>query len=188
MESIEKQVKSIFGNILNDIRVQLGDEFDQNFERQSFFGEAWARHKTPGLSGKTILVDSGRLRNSIQSKTTDSSITFFSDLEYAAIHNEGGDIVVTAKMKRYFWAKYYETSEAFGRKKNGQKRQDKRNTGLNEISEFYMAMALMRVGDVIKIPRRTFIGYSKVVEDMVVKLIETNLTDYFDNEFKLDLK
>jgi hypothetical protein len=91
-------------------------------------------------------------------------------------------------MKRYFWAKYMQTGDAFGRKKNGDKRQDKRNEGLSEEADFYKAMALMRVGQDIKIPRRRFIGYSPEVEKAVVGIIETNLTSFFNEEFKLTLK
>ena len=40
MADIDAQVREVFRNILNDIRVGVGDEFDQNFERQAFFSEA----------------------------------------------------------------------------------------------------------------------------------------------------
>lgn len=33
--------QNIIRNILQDIRIELSDEFDQNFERQAFFSEAW---------------------------------------------------------------------------------------------------------------------------------------------------
>ena len=44
------------------------------------------------------------------SRTTENSITFFTSLPYAAIHNDGGEIVVTKRMKRFFWHKYYAVS------------------------------------------------------------------------------
>ena len=34
---MDKNTKSIIRRILSDIRVELGDEFDRNFERQAFF-------------------------------------------------------------------------------------------------------------------------------------------------------
>ena len=113
-ENIQKIIK----NILRDIQVDLTDEFDQNFERQAFFSEAWQRRKSPTRPGGHILVDTGQLRRSIHSRTTDNAITFYSDLPYAAIHNEGGEIIVTTKMKKFFWHKYYEATGAFTRKKN----------------------------------------------------------------------
>ena len=112
-------MKQVFRNILKDIRVELSDEFDRNFERQGFFSEAWQRRKSPTRPGGSILIDTGGLRKSIRSKSTDSSITFYSDAPHAEIHNEGGEITVTAKMKRFFWAKYYSSTGSFGRNKNG---------------------------------------------------------------------
>ena len=72
---MNKDVQKIIRNILNDIRIDLTDEFDRNFERQAFFSEAWQRRKSPTRPGGSILVDSGRLRQSISSRTTENSIT-----------------------------------------------------------------------------------------------------------------
>lgn len=95
----EKELKTVIGRILKDIRIGIGDEFDQNFERQAFFTKAWARRRSPLRPGGHILIDTGALRKSISSRSDESSITFYSDLPYAAIHNEGGEIKVTARMK-----------------------------------------------------------------------------------------
>lgn len=178
-------IQRIVRNILKDIRVELTDEFDLNFERQGFFSEAWQRRKSPTRPGGSILIDTGGLRKSIRSKSTDSSITFFSDLPYADIHNEGGEIAVTAKMKRFFWAKYYAATGSFGRKKNNELRKDKRTVQLSAEAEFWKFMALMKVGKTIKIPRRQFLGHSPEVEQMVKEIIEENLTEYFNHDFKV---
>ena len=100
---MNQDIQKIIRNILNDVRVELSDEFDRNFERQAFFNEAWQRRSSPIRPGGSILIDTGKLRQSISSRTTDSSITFCSTLPYAAIHNDGGEIKVTARMKRFFW-------------------------------------------------------------------------------------
>ena len=65
MADLSAQVKEVFRRILNDLRVELGDEFDQNFERQAFFSEAWQKRKSPTRPGGHILVDTGGLRRSI---------------------------------------------------------------------------------------------------------------------------
>ena len=182
---MEIDMQKTIRNILNDIRVVLGDEFDRNFERQGFFNEAWQRRKSPIREGGSILKDSGRLRRSIKSQISNDNITFYSSLPYAEIHNEGGMITVTARMKRYFWAKYMEATGSFGRKKNGQLRQDKRNMRLSNEAEYWKFMALMKVGKVIKIPQRQFLGHSPEVEKTVRDVIENNLSEYFNNDFKL---
>ena len=168
--------------------MELGDEFDKNFERQAFFSEAWARRKSPTRPGGHILVDTGQLRRSITSRVTDHSVIFSTSLPYAAIHNEGGDIVVTAKMKRFFWAKYYATSGAFVRKKNGEKRKTKKNAQLTTEAEFWKCLALMKVGKKIKIPRRQFLGISPEVEKSVREIIEDDITEYFEHDYNLNIK
>ena len=185
---MKPETRRILGRILNDIRVEMTDEFDQNFERQSFFGEAWQRRKSPTRPGGHILVDTGRLRRSIQSRTTENSITFFTEEPHAAIHNEGGEIVVTTKMKRYFWHKYYEATGSFGRKKDGSRRNDKRTVQLSEEAEFWKFMALKKVGTTIKIPRRRFLGTSPEVEKAVREIIEENITEYINFEFEINEK
>ena len=178
-------MKQVIRNILSDIRVDLKEEFDLNFERQAFFNEAWQRRRSPTRSVGAILIGKGSLRRSIRSKTTGESITFYTDSPYAEIHNEGGEITVTDKMKRFFWAKYYSTVGSFGRKKNGERRNDKRNMQLSNEAEFWKHMALMKVGKTIKIPRRQFLGYSPEIEKLVREIIEENLADYFNHDFKV---
>ncbi len=166
--------------ILGDVRVEAAEQFDRNFERESFFGEAWQRKKSP-VGGKHLLVRSGALRRSISSRVDDDSVTFSSSLPYSAIHNEGGDIRVTARMKRFFWAMYYKANGGLGRRKDGTLRQDRRNTRLSTEAEFWKHLALMKVGAVVKIPRRRFIGAHPELERAVTSVIERRLEEYFND-------
>lgn len=188
MSEMDRNTKAVIRRILSDIRVELGDEFDRNFERQAFFNDAWVRRKSPTRPGGTILVDTGTLRRSIRSRTTDDSITFYTDLPYAAIHNDGGEIVVTDRMKRFFWHKYYEATGSFGRKKNGERRNDRRTRQLVTEADFWRFMALKRAGTTIRIPRRRFLGTGPEVERIVREIIEENLNEYFDMDFSIERK
>ena len=185
---MNEEAGKIIKRILRDIQVELGDEFDRNFERQAFFSEAWARRKSPNRPGGTLLIDTGNLRRSVRSRTTENSITFFTDLPYASIHNDGGEIVVTAKMKRFFWYKYYEATGSFGRKKNGERRNDKRTQQLSTEADFWRFMALKRAGTTIRIPRRRFLGAGPEVERIVREIIEENLNEYFNVDFSIERK
>lgn len=176
---MDKDVAKILRKIIRDIKVDLTSEFDLNFERQAFFGEAWQRRKSPLRGDGHILVDSGALRRDIISRSDDTSITFMASLPYASIHNNGGEIKVTRRMKSFFWHKYYEAISGFGRKKDGSLRNDKKNKQLSTEAEFYKAMALMKVGSSIKIPRRRFLGTSPELEQRVKDIIEMNLAEYF---------
>lgn len=171
--------------VLRDIQVELMDEFDRNFEREAFFTESWQRRRSPTRPNGHILVVNGDLRRSIHSEIKTDSIVFKSDLPYAAIHNEGGEIKVTERMKRFFWYKYYSASGSFGRRKDGTLRRDKRNRRLATEADFWKCMALMRVGSSIKIPRRRFLGNAPEVEAAVREIIEENITEYFKTDFKI---
>lgn len=109
--------KEIRRRILRDIRVDAAQEFDRNFERQSFFGEAWRRRRSPLRGDGHLLVDSGALRRSVRSRSDDTSVTFFSTLPYAVIHNNGGEIVVTRRMRCFFWAMYRKAVGGFRRRR-----------------------------------------------------------------------
>lgn len=50
------------------------------------------------------MIDTGRLRRSVSSRTTENSITFYTDLSYAAIHNDGRGDKGDKKDERYFLA------------------------------------------------------------------------------------
>lgn len=184
MATSSSELGSLIRKILSDIRVEVTEEIDRNFERQAFFNEAWQRRKSPAKGSGHLLIASGDLRRSISSRTDETSITFTSSLPYAAIHNEGGEIQVTAKMKRYFWRRYYETAGAFTRKKNGAPSRSKRNLSLSTEADFWKTMALMKVGSTVKIPRRRFIGASPQMEQAVKEIIEENLTQYFQENLK----
>ena len=72
---MNEDVKKVVARILKDIQVEMSDEFDKNFERQAFFSEKWQRRKSPIRDeGRAILTDTGALRKSIGSRTTENSI------------------------------------------------------------------------------------------------------------------
>lgn len=174
-------MSTLIKHVLDDIRVEYKDEFDRNFTRQAFFTEPWQRRRGPLRPGGATLIDTGALRRSFEVKTSSNAIEFSYTKEYAAIHNEGGTIKVTSKMKAYFWHKYYEAQGGFGRKKNGERRNDKRTVRLSTEAEFWKWMALKKVGSDIRIPRRQFVGYSPIVEQTVRQIIEDSLGEYFNN-------
>lgn len=192
------EVQIIIKRILKDIQVELSDEFDQNFEREAFFSAAWQRRRSPMRPDGHILVDTGSLRRSIQSRTTDNSITFYTDLPYAAIHNDGGEIVVTPRMKMYFRHKFYESQGGFQRKKSSNAARRSLSDGgfyawtskmeLTSEAEFWKFMALKKVGTKIRIPRRRFLGTSPEVEKAIRDIIEENLEGYIEEAINFEIK
>ena len=114
-KELERKVERFISLTLKDIGTKIGEEFDRNFEREAFFNEHWARRKYNDDESRGLLTRTGALRRSIKTETTGHSVVFSSDLPYAAIHNEGGAITVTRKMKRYFWYLYRQLTDNYRR-------------------------------------------------------------------------
>lgn len=160
-KELKQKVERFINLTLKDISVEVGQEFDRSFEREAFFNEAWARRKHNDDESRGLLTQTGALRRSIKEEVTATSVIFSSDLSYAAIHNEGGTITVTKRMKGYFWYLYRQLTDNYKR------------TPTTE-AEFCKRMALKRVGSKIIIPRRQFIGMHPEVERIIRGIVEAN--------------
>lgn len=185
---VENLLARLMRDTLKDIKVELDDEFQQIFRREAFFSDKWQRRKYDDGSNRKVLQGLGKSgvhlsQIAASGRIEGSKVVYSSTLPYAAIHNEGGTITVTAKMKRYFWAKYIEATGSFSYKKDGQQRNTQRQRKLSADSEFYKAMALKKAGDKIKIPKRQFIGMHPSLNTAITEIIEKNLDEFFKNEF-----
>lgn len=106
-QELQRRVNRLIRVTLKDIKVEALDEFDRNFEREAFFNDKWARRKYNDDESRGLLIKTGNLRRSITGRITDrDSVVIETTQPYAKIHNEGGTITVTRKMKKYFWWKY----------------------------------------------------------------------------------
>lgn len=76
-------------NLLNDVKIELKDEFDKNFIRKAFFDKKWKETKLQNSKG-SLMMRTGKLRKSIQAKISGNAIVFSSSLPYASLQNEGG--------------------------------------------------------------------------------------------------
>ena len=124
-------MKNAISRMLAAIKVECMDEFDRNFDTESFFSRAWQRRKSPtGARYKTLHGPQATLRRSLVASVKGGGVEFRTDLPYAALHNQGGEIKVTTRMKRYFWYQHIRASEGMWRKKNGQLRHTQKNRQL----------------------------------------------------------
>ena len=170
--------KQLFNLLLRDISVELTDEFDQNFERKAFFTDSWRPTKMQQRNG-SLLLRTGALRQSIGKPTLNSlgkSIKWSSSLPYADIHNQGGEITVTQKMKKYFWYRYI---QMVGKSKS---------QIISDEALSIRNLACMRVGSKIKIPKRQFIGDHPVVKSRVDQVtrewVQNDLRNSLTNRLK----
>jgi len=134
--------------------------FIENFRLQGFQGdsglEAWVKRKDDNDPTRQILKKSGHLRQGIKKEVTPNNIRVVVTgvaTKYADTHNFGETIKiqVTAKMKSWAWALWYQTFDSK-----------------------YRAMAMQPEGKVmtIKMPQRKFIGNSKQLDKRLQAIAE----------------
>ena len=183
MRELRGRINRFIRLTLNDIRVEAKEEFDMNFKREAFFNEKWKRRKGDTDETRGLLVQSGTLRRSIRSQIMEGGkgeeIT--SSVPYAKIHNEGGSITVTRRMKGYFWIKYRQAVGGIARTKAGKARNSRKNRQISRDAEFYKAMALKKTGSRIMIPRRQFIGRHPDLEKLLDEIAMENLKKVFND-------
>jgi phage gpG-like protein len=151
-------------NTLTDLEKEILASIAENFRTQSFFGQSWQSRKSGG--SRKILHGQGTLENSFMgSNDGKSSITITSSVPYAAIHNEGGEITVTANMKKYFWAMHFRASAAAEK-------------------QYYKSLALMKTGSKITIPKRPFLGAHPAMDSLVQSVVDANVQELADSIFE----
>ena len=136
------------------------NHFRRSFERggkQTDASRGGWKGRAKEDSGRAILVKSGTLRRDINIlKESFSNIVIGTSnvtAAYAGIHNDGGKIDITPQMRRFFWAKFYDTKD-----------------------EFWRNMALTR-GNTITIPQREYIGKSRSLNASNKKEIKSTLKE-----------
>lgn len=168
---------SFITNILTDLKVELMDEFDRNFERKAFFDKSWPDVIMPNKRG-SLMARSNALRRSIKFRLLPDGIHFYSSSPYALIQNEGGVIVITAKMKKYFWAMYYSlTGGVVHNIKTRAAANTAKNKRLTGEAAYWKAMALKKVGSKLVIRQRQFIGNHPQVDLAVHRVCDANFKE-----------
>lgn len=148
---------------LKNIRVELLEEYDQNFERKAFFDEVWeAVKQDPGVG--SLMNRHGVLRDSWTAAIIKETIVFSSSAPYAQIHNEGGrvniTIKVTDKMRRWAWFMYKTTAD-----------------------EKYKGLALTKKTEVkvsFVMPKRQMVGHHQEVDKIVKRELDNNIKPFLD--------
>jgi len=164
-----KNMASRFRAILLSLPPKIGTEC-VNFFKKSFRDQGWTdviftpwakrSPKAKRNQGRGILIDSGRLRNSIRiSGISQNSVTIGTDTPYAEIHNEGFDGVVTVKAHT----------------RNGRQNfNSKLFRSMKKISMVKQHTKHMRM------PKRKFMGSSVALNNDIKNLIKTNIQQIFN--------
>lgn len=159
------------------------DHFQDNFRRGGFVNNGlhpWAAarrlslgYKSASMNNGTLLSGRKHLFKSIQYTPGEYRVTIYNDVLYAPIHNWGGEIQRTDRMRKYAWHRFY---EACGVSKNnsGKGSLSKEAIASNPEAGFWKGMALSRKKS-IKIPQRQFIGESQELTDAIKNRLEEEI-------------
>jgi phage gpG-like protein len=170
------------------------DHFQENFRQGGFVNggiHKWpdSKRQSSGYNNAAsqygpLLSSRRHLFSSIKYTPGNGSVVISNDLPYAAIHNKGGTISVsvTPKMKRYAWAKYYETS---GKKSDttGKKSRKSKATQAADAAQAAMwkRLALTKKTSLqIHIPQRQFMGDSKELREKISRRIDEELKNLLE--------
>lgn len=163
------QLQALKDYITNDAPVVIGvlatNHFKENFNQGSFDGKKWASRKmkrTGSTNSQLPLSQSGDLKESIDYKVNGQNVTIYSDSVYAKIHNEGGKIAVTEKMKKYFWAMHYKY----------------KNSGDLDIADGFKFCALAKE---ITITQRQFMGPSEELDKEIEEKLFRDMNKIVNN-------
>ena len=92
---------------------------------------AWAKSNSPMAANKTLFKSGDLMRSIHKVEESPERVVIEANKPYAEIHNSGGTITVTPKMKKFFWAKYIELSGKVKKTKSGKASQSKSNLNTN---------------------------------------------------------
>lgn len=150
------------------VGVKVQASIRQNFRRGSFYGRPWEKplRSKIGLSGPDygpLTSKDSHLMPSTYYIPLPGKVIIQNSLVYAPIHNYGGEITVTKRMKGFFWSRY---RDAGGYNKGK----------MSKEAEFWRNMAIKKVGSTIRIPQRQFMGDHPEVDRIVKDVIKKELT------------
>lgn len=149
---IQQDVPEIIG-------IEATKHFKKNFYDEGFDGKKWKSRKSKRMgstNSQKILSMTGELAESITYRIDGNTVIIYSDKKYAKLHNEGGKITVTEKMKKFFWFKSKQAKDA----------------GDDEVASMFKAMALSKE---INIEQRKFMGESKELITVITNKINKDL-------------
>lgn len=160
--------------LIDAIGVEALKFTDDNFAKQGFQGATFQKWKERAQKQKgasrALLVQTGTLRRSIKKTDGADGTTISTDIVYAKIHNEGGEI-------RH---PYREVILSYRTEKGGKLKLAKTNTQ-NQQRQVTALRRSSIYNHVTKMPQRQFIGTSPVLTKACEGIIIKKVTDYFNN-------
>lgn len=170
------------------------DHYQDNFRKSGFVNNGlrpWKKAKRLSLGGKdtasqygTLLSSRNHMFSSIKYMPGDYRVKVSDELIYAPVHNWGGTVhpTITAQMRRFAWAKYYQASGKAKKAATGKRKGKKKGSAVNNKPQEnqealkWKRLALTKKKKLrIKIPQRQFIGESRELSEKIDRKMENEI-------------
>lgn len=173
LKRLQQAVESAKGDILQQMGTLAVNFAFENFEKQGFQGavlERWKPRKkeTAKTKGKLILINSAHLRNGTYYTIEADGVIIRNPMPYAAIHNDGGDILHPARTGIMSFAR-----NATGGLKLGKIQTPKQR-------KLIVAQNKHTIGEhTTRMPQRKFIGNSPVLNKRIEAIIVPTILKHY---------
>jgi len=172
MIDLDNSLKTVENEVLTLLSKESVKHFQKSFGSEAFTDESGRRKKwkkrvyTTGNKNRKILTKRGTLKRSFTYKVSRNKSIVKNIANYSGYHNEGAETVVTQKQLNYF--------------------RFRANTAIrSDDADFWNGMASKKVGDLIVLPKRQFMGESKPLVNRSKKAILRTMKQRFK---KLNVK
>lgn len=163
--------------------------YQDSWIRQGYIDNRFERWKTRQGKEKgkqrAILIGkgAGALRRSLRLTNGRGYFEVVTNLPYAKAHNEGATMAITAKQRKFFWAKYYEIMKKMPKKKDQSTKAQKETVREKRIKEEAEPWKNLALAKTITIPKRQFMGDSAFLRRRIAANVERAILSAVDGKY-----
>lgn len=186
-EAVNNLISNIMPTIAGNIAIK---HFKKNFDKGGFVNNGLKRWKPSKRIGRsesaednyrTLLSGRTHLYDNVNYTPGVGRVTIFNSVPYASIHNKGGTIPITTKMRKFGWAKYFEEA-GITRGMSGEEKKKKREAATDNATR-WLGLALTKKSN-LTIAQRQFIGPSKELSEQLRARLDKELEKLDKQYFK----
>ena len=170
------------------------DHFQDNFRRGGFVNgglHPWPVTRRQRSGSKLASANYGPLlsrRNhlfrSVKYVPGAYRVRVANDLPYAPLHNWGGEThpAVTDRMRRFAWARFYQSAGIRKGMSGKQKAARLRKAGADPQAQMWKRLALTRKSRLtVRVPQRQFLGESRELTEKIARRVETDIRNILNS-------
>lgn len=169
LRNLQKKLPTILGNeAVNFFQDNIKQGIDATGKP---FQKRWGNFGRN--SGRTVLTQSGNLRRSIRVVSlTPNKVTIGSNLPYANVQNKGAKLEITPKMRKFFWAKYFEARGKADKYEDSTRDSDIRKAKTINAEAKAWRSLLSKKKTHINIPQRMFAAGGQRLQERLKKALD----------------